>query len=648
MPNSKRRTKQVKVQLIGEISIPNILDWLMAIYLVSVMGFVTLHLGGDRAQTMRECVLLMSGLVGLHTLWWLTCRPEQRLIDTKGLVFIPFLVYVALHWAYFSPVQWLAKGEFLLLVQAFLIFWVTLHNIRLRSQVWFLFIGLMAVAGVAVLHSYNQYFRFPDKLPMGLTTSPQYTGRASGVWGAPAQFAGLLLLVIFPIVIGAVVPRLSQVVRLFCAYVTLMFIFGLYLTFSCGAWIAFFATWIWVPFFAARTLRGRYYGSVATVLGSGVCAVGLYFSSSFLRERISTVIERGGEWNHFVMWHAAWGIFQQHPFLGSGLGSFRFLFDQFCASNGDLEPHYPHSEYLGVLADLGLIGMLLMLIPAAWIVCQALREWRVIADVVEKRKAKRIRRVPSVKMFIAGISLGLLAFAIHDVFEFHLKSPALLFWVAIYFAILAKCFPSRWISIPQHRGIVVLICASGALLAVGLPLFAVNYYQACAYAFEGERRVSAYADPYFKHRGDEAFVEESIGILQAAVESEPLHAEAWTWLSAMLAERAKFSPDEKFNIGNEAIFAAEAAIAIYSQDKIFWINYGNAVLLHGNRSQAEAAFKQAIAYAPMDSTPWFAYASLLSNLPERREEALVAVERALEIYPENVNAQNLRTKLLIP
>lgn len=649
MPNSKRRTKQVKVDLVGNISRGNILDWLIAIYLVFMMGYLTFNLGGARAETMGGFIVMVGGLVGLHGVGLLLSKPEHRVIDTKALMFVPFLLYVVLHGFFLSPVPWLARGECLLLLQAFLIFWVALHHVRLRSHVWFLLLSFMVIAGFAVLYCYNQYFRLPEILPMGLTQSGQYAGRASGVFGAPTQFAGLMLLVIFPMLVCACVPRLTLVLRILCGYTAGMFILGMYLTYSRGAFVACFVTLVFVPLFVARTWKGRLWGMAGMLMVNVAIALSVYYwGSLFLRERVDLILKQGGEWSRFVMWQAGWGIFCDHPVWGGGLGSFRFLYDQYCPSRGDLEPHYPHNEYLGTLADLGLVGFCLMLIPAGWILWHVFCQWLATPDKTSNGKYKQLRRVPSVKLFIACIMLALGAFAVQSIFEFHLKLPALLFWVAIYFAILCKCYPSQFITLPRNPLCSVMVFVCAVYIAIGLPLSAVKYYQACAYAFEGERRVSQYTKNYATYRSDEAYIDDTIRTLQAAVALEPQHAEAWTWLSAMLTERRRFHPDDTFNIGNEAIVAAEAALDIYAIDEIFWINFGNAVLLHGNHVQAEEAFKRAIAYAPMDSAPWYAYASLLSRLPARRDEALAAVDQALAINPHRGDAKRLRRKILIP
>lgn len=648
MPNSKRRTKQVKAVLFGDISQANALDWFITIYLLAIMSYLVVNLGGARAETMRVFVMMVGGLVGLHTLGWCVSKPANRVIDCKALIFIPFLCYGALHSMLLSPVPWLARGEWLLMGQAFLIFWVTVHNIRLRSQVWLLLLGLVTLAFATVLYAYHQYFHAPEALPMGLTQSPQYAGRASSMFGAPTQFAGLMLLVIFPMLACTFVPRLKAPLRLLCGYMAALFIIALHLTYSRGAFIACLSTCLIIPLFAARTYKGKY-GWIAciVILGTGAAAAA-YHGSPMLRERIGTMLNQNGEWSRFVMWETAWKIFKDHPLWGAGLGSFRFLYDQYCPSRGDLAPHYPHNEYLGTLAELGLVGFFLMLVPAVWIIGQVLRTWLAIRDKTAKQNNKRLRRVPSIKLFITCFILGLSAFAIHCFFEFHLKLPALLFWAGIYLAILCKCYPSQLISLPRKPWITVIVVLCGGLLAIGLPLTSMPYYQACAYAFEGERRTFEYSNNFSNHYTNMGFIDDTIRTLEAAVALEPQHAEAWSWLSAMHAQRPRFTPNDTFHIGNEAIVAAENALAIYPIDEMFWINYAHAVLLHGNRSQAEDALKRAIAYAPKDSGPWYAYALFLSDEPTRRDEALAAVEHALAINPHRADAKQLKRKILIP
>lgn len=649
MSKSKRRTKQFKISLVGDVTIRNLLDWVITLCVISIMGVITKQLGGARFETMSDFVPMLGGLLALHAVWlWLAAKSGDSVIDKKVFLFVPFLAYAALHWMVLSPAPWLARGDFLLYVQAFILFWVVLHNMRMRSQVWFLLIGLMAVAGYAVLQSYNQYFRHPDRLPLGLKLSPQYEGRATGTFGAPTQFAGLMLLVIFPMIAAALLPRLSMVVRFFCAYVAGMFCLGMFLTFSRGAFIALFVTLLLTPFFVFKTVRGKILGLFTMFFLSAGTGAGAYFGSSLLRDRIAQALEQGGEWSRYVMWDAAWGIFKDHPIFGSGLGSYRLMYDEYCRSHGDMAPLHPHNEYLGTLSELGLIGFALMMVPACWVGWKVFRELRITKDVTMMVRRKKVQKAPSIKIFIVGLSLGLVAFAVQEFFEFHLKLPVLLFWVAIYFAVLCKCYPTKVIQL-KNRQLVKMGVSLGALaIAIVLPLSSAFHYEAAGYAFEGQRRLKELAKRYAVLRTDREYYADTIAFFERAVAVDPSHAEAWAGLSSVHVETVRSRPNDAKQIGEKAKEAAEKALSIYDRDEVFWIAYANAVILLGDLEEGERAFKKAMELAPMDSTPWYYYANFLGSAPGRRDEALAAIERSLELNPHNAVAKRLQTKILIP
>ena len=155
------------------------------------------------------------------------------------------------------------------------------------------------------------------------------------------------------------------------------------------------------------------------------------------------------------------------PVAGHGLGGFRFEYPRFQEAHLQVFPEMgtlirpvtqfvntPHNEFLWVLADLGAIGLALVVL-AAW----------VFAAAVLRKQRDRLDTA-------AAASLGLAAVVAMVGFPAHLPATALLAVIAA--GILANGTP--WVAVTSTRCIAGLAGAALAL-AVALPVLA-----ACTYA----------------------------------------------------------------------------------------------------------------------------------------------------------------------
>ncbi|MGZ6725519.1 MAG: O-antigen ligase family protein, partial [Solirubrobacteraceae bacterium] len=75
-----------------------------------------------------------------------------------------------------------------------------------------------------------------------------------------------------------------------------------------------------------------------------------------------------------AMWHQAWRDYREHPVLGSGAGTFEIWYLQH--RTGDLKVRDAHSLYLEMLAEVGPIGLALLLIALATPLVAAVRRRR--------------------------------------------------------------------------------------------------------------------------------------------------------------------------------------------------------------------------------------------------------------------------------
>ncbi|MGH9760621.1 MAG: O-antigen ligase family protein, partial [Blastocatellia bacterium] len=130
------------------------------------------------------------------------------------------------------------------------------------------------------------------------------------------------------------------------------------------------------------------------------------------------------------IWKDTLSMVRAHPVTGAGLGAFRTVFPVYAHGNGDQIVAQSHNDYLQILADCGVIGVLL---AAGFLIClfNSVRAALGVASKSgwnsESRNAKGEDRVAA--GLALGCSAGLLAMLVHSMFDFNLQIPsnALLF-----------------------------------------------------------------------------------------------------------------------------------------------------------------------------------------------------------------------------
>lgn len=650
------------LEFFGEISLPNLLDWLVTLVLCALLAISTLQLGGARSETQLLLLWLVCLLLVLHVLWVLVPkRTKNTKLQVPALLIVPFVFYVIFSWLVLTPTPWSGRSEALLVLQGFVIMWVVVHNLRSRNQLWVILLCLGGVGFLSVLMAYNQYFRAPEWLPklfnplegrsFKLTGHEQYAGRASGPFGAPNSFAGFMLLAFFPAAVIAMTKNLQPILRVFSGYLALMFISGLFMTISRGAIAIFLVGLLFLPWFCGYTKKRA---SLLSVLFFTLCLAGtvvLVFTSARFQERLNDMRLDGGEQTRPAMWEAAWQLFQEEPILGNGLGSYRYLLDQHRPEGFLDSPQHVHNDYLEMASELGVVGLLLFLAPFLWLGWRAFATLRTMPKSIRindmGRNRRRPRIVPAERLFLGFSLLSLMAFSLHLLFEFHVHLPGLLFWAAFFVGVLIKVMPEFCLDLKGALPRLVYVAGLGAL-GLLLPVLASTGYIADSYTFEGQRLTKAFAREFKERRADASFHEKRIQVLRDAVKINPRQAEAQSLLALALADSSYVQPTERVSIGQEAETHARIAVEAMPEYPLFHVHLGETLFLQERWAEAGTAYRSAVELSPNNHLAWYYYANWLNGEPDRRNEALTAIDRCLALDPHDERAKNLRRKILIP
>src|SRR5690606_9953170 len=133
-----------------------------------------------------------------------------------------------------------------------------------------------------------------------------------------------------PVALGLALDRtMSRGWRATSAVLAVIYLLGLVLTISRGAWFALaIALSLWPLLLSGRTWRFRA-GIAAAVLGlSLACGAALLTFVPRVKERFVALVEQRGESTRPIMWKGAWALFPEEPLLGTGAGSYNILFER--------------------------------------------------------------------------------------------------------------------------------------------------------------------------------------------------------------------------------------------------------------------------------------------------------------------------------
>jgi O-antigen ligase len=241
------------------------------------------------------------------------------------------------------------------------------------------------------------------------TRDPADQGRISGVVGTANELASVLVTALLLAGGLALALRGAPLLRALCVAAVGICLVGLFLTLSRAGLVALGAALV-----AAVLLAGRRRLGVAVL----VTAVGLsvlgYFSlaaSEQARERVTTI---GSGTGRTDIWTVAWRMVDEDPVRGVGVGNFQTVSVHYLLRPGAIQrdefivdrPQVAHNAYLHVLAELGVVGLVLFL---GLLIAGAAAAWRAA-------QLFAARGDPFLETCSRALVLALIALLVADVF----------------------------------------------------------------------------------------------------------------------------------------------------------------------------------------------------------------------------------------
>jgi O-antigen ligase len=383
-------TRWLPLGMVGSAAILGILAGLspkLALVAVCAVGFAAITLISLTAGTCMFATLwffsevLPSGglpvtkLMGiLLVIAWLPAlinseRGQRKLFESSRFL---YLLALFILWAGLSALWAEHSGAALTAVTRYipnaLLFPIVYAAIRKRDDARFLVAAL--VLGALLAAAYG-------------VANPSFgedPGRLSGALGNANATAASMVMAL--VLVGGLFAALrdSPWLRGLAALALPLCFIALLLTASRGGLIALAGALV-VTIFVAGRWRKAMIAMIAVVLLGGV----FYFAvlaPSGARDRVS---QPGGGTGRVDIWTVGWRIVESHPINGVGAGNFitstvHYLLQPGIINRDDFivdNPKVAHNTYLSVLAELGIVGLVLFLAIVIWVLSFALKAARI-------------------------------------------------------------------------------------------------------------------------------------------------------------------------------------------------------------------------------------------------------------------------------
>lgn len=247
--------------------------------------------------------------------------------------------------------------------------------------------------------------------------------RAFGHFNQPNPFAGYLATILPLAAMVAIAPGFGRI-RGLAALASVLMVLAVFLSQSRGSWLGLGITAL--VLMSAWSTRSR--RALLPVAFAGLFLVLLVVSGLLpgsLVSRLSQTLEyfgvfdvrtvevTGENWSiveRMAHWQAAWYMFQANPWLGVGAGNYATAYPSFYVGDW-LDPlGHAHNYYLNTLAELGLLGLILLLVFLGTV-------FRLLGKALFASASHDLETHRAWRPILAGVFGALVVFAIHNLFD---------------------------------------------------------------------------------------------------------------------------------------------------------------------------------------------------------------------------------------
>lgn len=242
------------------------------------------------------------------------------------------------------------------------------------------------------------------------------------------HFAGYAEMVA-PLALTFAVYRRSRGddVRIFFLISAVLIFLALVLSGSRGGWLSGIAVMVCFGLLAFKKLSGsESRASLAGLLVIPVLvAAGVWWMGvDPLADRLvanDQEVEQFKNIGRFSIWKNTLKIIRERPLAGTGFGTYEVAYPRWDSSDGRFRVEQAHNDYLQCLAELGLVGGLIVLAFLGWFF------YRMLKEIQDRSHSNQVRWIK------IGCLCGIVGLLVHSFVDFNLQIPS----NAFYFVLLA-------------------------------------------------------------------------------------------------------------------------------------------------------------------------------------------------------------------
>ncbi len=412
--------------------------------LISLVIFTPLALGTTQPWSifiMRITVVvaLVAWLLKIFTVERGTTTHDS-LLTTHHLgtpLLIPILIFlsIAVISTITSSYKWTSLNILTNLFVYAAIYFLIVNNLKSKKQVKRLITVILFTSLILGIYGLLQYFNV-----LRLTPSITIPGRISSIYRISSTYYnsnhyGGYLAMITPIPVALFLfSRLGWKTLLFAA-LSILLVINLALSYSWGS-VAFGVGIIFLIVMRVKLSKRRI---LATAIAVGVLASLAVLGASVMlgptpqlpqatwafRFSRMAQIANPSVFDRFFMYKKTVPLILDHPFLGTGLGMFRYTFTPYRPPQRTNLWWYPHNDYLQIASEMGLIGLaaFLFLVITAWV-----------------KGLKALKSTPNFnRAIILGALAGILSILTHGFFDGNLSIlPANILYFYVLIGVLVS------------------------------------------------------------------------------------------------------------------------------------------------------------------------------------------------------------------
>ncbi len=437
----------------------------LTIHTILLLTPLVFHIGLEDCYYLPKLLVFEIAVAALLLSYFVSLLLERRKwsvpLDATHLALIAIPLYLAL--------QFIWRGgavnvrSFFLILSYVIFAAVCLDFFRAERERKRVLLPLFVAAVIAAIYALAQ--RLGGDLPGWLT---DFKGRSFSSFGNPAFLGGYLVLLL-PVAIWFLLTARSKW-RYFAVGLTALLLAGLAASYTRGAWLGLAAGLpvFFVLYYYSRPEKRVLTPTVAMIGGLVLLAL-LAFPGNLAR--LVSIFDLFGEGaqGRFLMWRVTLAMIVDNPFLGIMPGSYLYLYPEYQIPLVSLYRYLftgqAHNDYLQLLAEFGLVGFTLLLLPLWGLTRRLGQSWRE-------------RRPSGMEAALLG---GLVALAVHALFNFPLyilpsAVAALLFFCMLH----GSLTPARRVwslpAFPVAGVMLLLLLALGVNLSGGVQRMTASYY----------------------------------------------------------------------------------------------------------------------------------------------------------------------------